>query len=84
VVLRVVGELDGITDGGIDLGGREGEARGTDLDLVVCRGDGGDDGGEGNGSEMETHFDCSFSGFRLEDPKGVDDNLVGLCENLLG
>jgi len=83
VVLRVEDERDGVTDGGIDLRRRVGKTRGTNLDLEVCRGDGGGDGGEGNGSEGETHFDCLLV-FRLEGPKGGDDNLVRLCENLLG
>jgi len=58
MVLGGEDKRDGITDGGINLRGGVGEARGTDLDLDVGRGDGGGEGGEGNGSDCEAHVDC--------------------------
>lgn len=63
VVLGVECERDGITDGGSGLTGREGKARGTDLNLDVCRRDCGCEGGEGNGGKMKTHFDCLLKCF---------------------
>jgi len=78
VVLGVEDERDSVTGGGIDTRGRVGKGTGgTDLDLEVCRGNGGGEGGEGNGGEREMHFDWSCRVFRLDVTKGGDDNLVG-------
>jgi hypothetical protein len=82
VVLGVEDKCDSVAGGGIDTRGREGKGtRGTNLDLDVCRRDGRGEGGEDDGGEGEMHIVLVF---RLDDPEGVDDNLVGFCENCGG
>ena len=57
MVLGAEDERNSVTCGGIDTRGRVGKARGTDLDLDVCRRDGRGKGGEDDGTEGEMHID---------------------------
>lgn len=78
MVLGVEDERDRVTSGGVDT--RRCELKGTtgtDLDLMVFRRDGGGEDGEDNGGEGEMHINYLLA-FRLDDPEGVDDNLVAL------
>jgi hypothetical protein len=77
MVLGVEDERDGVADGSIYTRGAESKATATDLHLDGCRRDGRGESGEDGGGEGEMHFDYLFGGvFRLDDPEGVDDNLV--------
>jgi len=78
MVLGEEGEGDGVARGGIDTRGVENESTFTDGDWEVCRRHGRGKGGKDNDSEGEMHLGYLFSMFRLNDPEGVDDNLVSL------
>jgi hypothetical protein len=51
------------------------------LNRKVCCGGGGGEGGKGNGSKGEMHLDCLFRVFRVDDSKGIGDNILSLWEN---
>ena len=62
MVLGVEDERDVVADGSSDIRGGESKAVVTDLDLDLCRRDGGGEGGEDGGGEGEMHFDYLFFG----------------------